>query len=104
MAGNYLVRNLRGTSWRICACRSWIRHWFFHGSRSRRVRRAALGCPNDVEVGAHVHELTRKSRRDWDEYIIPVCHPCNMRADVYWIENTVALVPANTQLMGCYLG
>jgi hypothetical protein len=65
--------------------------------------RSAFGCPNSVEVGAHVHELTRRGR-DWGEYIIAVCHPCSMRTDGYWIANAVASVSANTHYTRCYLG
>jgi hypothetical protein len=103
MARNFLVRNIRGTSWRICACGSHIQHWFNFGPSSQRTRCAALLCPNDATVGAHVHELTRQGGRDWHEYIVPVCHPCNMRSDDYWIENSVAIVPANTRVTGCEL-
>jgi hypothetical protein len=62
---------------------------------------AVLRCSNDVEVGAHIIGMHGNST--WEHWIVPVCHPCNMRRDDYFfIKSGVDLISANTRRMGCY--
>lgn len=98
----FIVRNVRGTAGRLCACGSWLDHWY-NETRSRRTMCAVLGCANDVAVGAHVHELTTKRGANWEQFIVPLCQPCNMSRDDLLVDVRIELVSANTQLMGCYL-
>ncbi len=104
MPDYFIVRNINGTSWRKCACGSWLEHWR-RETRSPRLTCAAFGCGNDAEVGAHVHELTGKRGTDWNEYIVPMCKGCNARRSDEEIELKICivLVSANTQEMDCYL-
>jgi hypothetical protein len=98
-----VVRNIRGTSFRRCACGSWLDHHTNY-SRSLRATCAVLGCGNDATLGAHVHEITSKRGKNWQQWIAPLCHPCNMSTDDLELDSRVMLVSANTCLMDCYLG
>lgn len=98
---NYVVRNVRGTSGRTCACGSWLAHWFTETSSSRATC-AVLGCSNEATVGAHVFEVTTVRGGNWKQFIVPMCHACNMSSADLEIDRRVALVSANTAAMGCY--
>jgi hypothetical protein len=101
MHSHYLVRNLKSTSGRACACGSWIQHWR-NETGSKRQLCAALGCTRDAIHGAHVYLLD--NRHDWSWWIVPLCASCNhWRNDrEMYIDCRVELVPANTQITGCY--
>lgn len=101
MARFRTVRNIRGTSWRSCSCGSWIEH-YYNATGSRRQICGAYGCGKPAQVGAHVHKIVGRGRADWREYIVPFCHACNMTSDEIDLKVGVILVPANTQVMGCY--
>jgi hypothetical protein len=96
-----LVRNLRGTSGRLCLCGSWIDHWY-NETRSTRWSCAVLGCANDATVGAHVQLLDNRDGFGW--WIVPMCNPHNhtWNADEMWLDCRVDAVSANARMMGCY--
>lgn len=96
-----MVRNIRGTAGRFCACGSWLAHWYTETGSSRSTC-VVLGCSNEATVGAHVHEITTARGAHWKQYIVPMCHACNMSAEDLEIDSRVTLVSANTQFMGCY--
>lgn len=96
-----LVRNLRGTSGRLCLCGSWLDHWY-NETRSTRWLCAVLGCSNDATVGAHVQLLDNRGGFEW--WIVPMCKSHNhaWNDDEMWLDCRVDGVSANTRMMGCY--
>jgi hypothetical protein len=101
MADYILVRNARGTSRRRrCDCGSWLDHWY-NETGSFRITCSVLGCSDVATVGAHVVDVSRRGTKP-RHWIVPTCHQCNMASDELAIKVSVALVSANTQLMGCY--
>jgi len=103
-ARGYVVRNVRGTSRRACACGSWREHWYNHVTRpSGREVCARYGCGNPVEIGAHVAVVNGQT--DWQHWIVPFCQPCNMidPDEDLDLKDGVELISANAKLMGCYL-
>jgi hypothetical protein len=85
-----LVRNVRGSGNLVPGCcPTWIQHYDAH-STSRAKSCSALTCSEDATVGAHVVSLD--NRTGGQHWIVPTCHPCNMRIDDFYLKSYVALV------------
>ncbi len=93
-----LTVNAKGTSdmvaYDVCGCDSWRDHWRLH-SDSRRTTCMTIGCNNQVQVGAHVHEHGR--RKMW---IIGLCRGCNNTREPFPVDERSGWVPA-TYKPGC---
>lgn len=91
------VRNLRGTSGRLCWCGSWIEHWR-QGAGGQRRSCSVVGCPGPAEVGAHVRLIDLRRAGGW--YIAPFCKACNhwRNQDDLTIDRRTWLVRANVSL------
>lgn len=61
-----------------------------------------VGCSNGVAVGAHVVAVNIDRGSNFQHWIVPLCHGCNMSADDLVLDSRVALISANTKEMGCY--
>ena len=85
------VKNLKGTGNLTCSCGSWIKHWEKFTSKKAKLC-TATGCLSPATIGGHVIKC---NSTDKDHYIIPLCHSCNMRIDIY--NTTAILAPANVQ-------
>lgn len=92
------VRNIIGTSQHQCSCGSWLNHWKkLSGKMANKC--AATGCNGTDLVGGHVQESSgpslfrKKNGNDW--YIIPICKGCNLKTEIYEVDDTVDLVSAN---------
>ena len=96
-----VVKNLRGTSKRRCACGSWIEHYYNH-TTSRRTTCGVLGCGGDFDLGGHVYDLSGRRRQDWNHYIVPMCTPCNRTDDELVLKVGVRPVPANIKICTTY--
>lgn len=98
---NFIVKNLRGTSGKVCMCGSWLDHWY-NATGSRRSTCSVLGCSGGAEVGAHVLEVTTEGGNNRRHWIVPMCNYCNQSGGLLAIDIRVTPISANTQLMGCY--
>lgn len=84
------VRNVPGTGERECNCDSWIDHWErFSGEKTNFC--LASDCLAEATDGAHVVKV---NSNDKSQYIVPLCHACNMRTDNFDVPGE-DLVPAN---------
>ncbi len=68
------IRNVRGTSGRLCGCRTWLGHWRYE-TGSNRIECAVQGCSYDDLVGAHVQLTHGNATRE--VWIVPICNSCN---------------------------
>ena len=85
--GNYIVKNLNGTSDRKPKKeKTWIEYWENHTKKKAAMCHCCRRTDN--LVGAHV-KLTFLS--DW--YIVPLCKWCNARTDEFTVFGE--LVPIN---------
>lgn len=94
------VRNIRGTSNRMCGCRTWLGHWS-KATGTIVGRCSVLGCGEPATVGAHVVQLD--GRASWDWWIVPTCHGHNHYSNDtgMWLKRGSKLASANARRMGC---
>jgi hypothetical protein len=83
----------------VCRHGSWLKHYYAE-TGSTRTMCSVLGCSNDVDVGAHIHNAHGLARNH--HWIVLMCHQCNMSNDALRLKGDVKLISANTQQMGCY--
>lgn len=96
-----IVRNIRGTQWRTCACGSWRSH-HVNFTGSRRTVCSVIGCTRPADVGAHVHDVVGRGGNDWDHYIALMCTGCNMSNNDLPLKSSAQLVTANIQVCTTY--
>ncbi len=86
------LRNINGTSGRVCACGSWLKHWEKFAGRSAYDYCPADGCLEKKLVGAHVQ---KDDAADKSWYIVPLCAKHNAKSDSLTVPDWVTLVSAN---------
>lgn len=87
-----VVRNVKGTRERSCACGSWLMHWErFAGVEA--IFCAVFECVNPAELGAHV---VKDGETDKAEYIVPMCKYHNTLTEVlHPLTRHVMMISAN---------
>jgi len=85
------IKNINGTSDRICRCGSWLKHWEnFSGKKATYC--SAYGCMQKTDLnGAHVQKAT--SDMKW--YIIPLCKEHNAATGELEVSDSTVFVSAN---------
>ena len=84
-------KNKKGTSGRSCCCGSWKQHWINISALPWPSKCSVVGCHNPAEVGAHIYN----SLGSRNEYIVPMCKPCNGKNEAFAIDDDVVKVSAN---------
>ncbi|MCK7511822.1 MAG: hypothetical protein MZV70_52425 [Desulfobacterales bacterium] len=64
------IRNINGTSQKICKCGSWLNHWVNYSGQPVPSYCPEKSCTEKELVGAHVQQ---ESSDDNDWYIYPLC-------------------------------
>ena len=90
---NVKVKNINGTSSRICKCGSWLNHWRNFSGQLLSSFCSEVTCMQGAEVGAHVQ---KDSATDKSWYIVPLCKEHNAgTGDSINIIEGIKLVSAN---------
>ena len=93
---NVKVKNINGTSSRICKCGSWLNHWRNFSGQLLHSFCSEVTCMQSSEVGAHVQ---KDSATDKSWYIVPLCKEHNARTgDSINIIEGINLVSANVNV------
>ena len=87
------VKNINGTSDRVCKCGSWLAHWKNFSYQSAPSSCPVERCNQKAELGAHVQ---KDSFTDSSWYIVPLCNQHNGETGKsLTINDSVKLVSAN---------
>lgn len=84
-------RNVRGDGQRTCPCGTWRNHWInYSGATMQPYYCAVEGCNNRFDRGGHMYYGSNKK-----EYIVPICHECNMSNNVLTLKSGTYVAIAN---------
>jgi hypothetical protein len=87
------IRNINGTSDKICVCDSWLDHWKNFSGQSLSNYCSESACTQKPEVGAHIQ---KDSFADQNWYIVPLCKAHNSASNkALAIGDGIKLVSAN---------
>ena len=77
-------------------CGTWRNHWKELCGLDRiiadKVECAICGCNDAAEDGAHIENAAVN-----DEYIVPLCKPCNHRTDTFTLKKGTVIVLADPE-------